>query len=323
MVAPLTIETVKQRLEERAPGWVLLDNEYKGNRHDMHFVCAEGHDVVATWGNVAKGMRCAICSGVSKPKIEVIKDYVEKKFPLYVLISKEYISAQSKLNIKCDNGHEWLITWSNVKHAKRCKICVERQGTRRNLDDAKACLKRAEDKYTIVNDTEYFGSKMKLLVQCNKGHKPFLSFLSTLVSRRENCKDCQIDNKSNINEIKEWSKTHAPGYIILNETHVFTKDKINMICPKGHPVSMFRSDFKADVRCRICRINESKLSFEEVKNRILTLEPEYTIISTEYIDSSVKLEMICKHKDKHTCFISPQDFVHSEVRCNRCLNYKT
>jgi len=42
------------------------------------------------------------------------------------LISNEYISAKSKLAIRCERNHEFAVTADNIKHGRWCPECKRR-----------------------------------------------------------------------------------------------------------------------------------------------------------------------------------------------------
>ena len=59
-----------------------------------------------------------------KKTIEEVREYVESQG--YELLSDEYVNNQTKLKIKCNFGHIFLVCWSNFygPRGSRCPECA-------------------------------------------------------------------------------------------------------------------------------------------------------------------------------------------------------
>jgi len=115
----LTLSYVKESFAKE--DYILLNDTYINARHKLDYTCSNGHTHSITWGNWHLGCRCPICSGVSSPSIEKIKE----KFLLegYRLLSTEYVNAHSRLMYICPNNHIDSISMANWNLGYRCKKC--------------------------------------------------------------------------------------------------------------------------------------------------------------------------------------------------------
>lgn len=116
--------------------------------------------------------------------------------------------------------------------------------------------------------------------------------------------------------VKEY--VEKEGYLLVSTEYKNMREKLNMICPKGHNVWISFDCFqRMGVRCAICSREQSGLkrrtSFEEVKKTIESVKG-YTLLSTEYIP---KRKLKIKHECGNEYEVSLSDF-KSGNRCPIC-----
>ena len=102
--------------------------------------------------------------GCKKLTIEFVRESFEKEG--YVLLSEEYISAKSKLNYICPQGHKHSIIWDNWQQGHKCPSCA---------GNAKYTIKFVKNSfekegYTLLSK-EYTGAHSKLDYICPEGHQ--------------------------------------------------------------------------------------------------------------------------------------------------------
>jgi len=118
--AKLTIEFIIKSFEKE--GYILLTTEYINAKQKLEYICPNGHKHFISWENWKNGCRCPYCAGLIKLTIETVKKYLEKEG--YILLTKEYINSQHKLEYICPNGHKHSITWNNWQSGCRCPTCA-------------------------------------------------------------------------------------------------------------------------------------------------------------------------------------------------------
>lgn len=101
-------------------GYILL-SEYVNSVTKVKVQCPEGHIYDVTFHMFKNGgTRCPYCANVIISYDE-IKNYIESEG--YVLLSKTYINAKTKLKLQCPHNHIFEINWNNFKSGKRCPEC--------------------------------------------------------------------------------------------------------------------------------------------------------------------------------------------------------
>jgi hypothetical protein len=79
-------------------------------------------------------------------------------------------------------------------------------------------------------------------------------------------------------------------YELLSDEYKNNKQLLNMICDKGHALSMRWNDFQTGHRCSIC-FKKPKYEYEYVKK---TIEKDgYKLLSKEYTNNKQALDIIC------------------------------
>lgn len=175
---------------------------------------------------------------------------------------------------------------------------------------------------------EYIGSQTKLLIQCDKNHKPYeTTFNNFKGSKNRNgrrCPYCANEHKGdyhkhNYEYVKDYIESFE--YKLLSTEYKNNRIKLDIVCSKGHKFEMTFDSFEQGFRCPICKgINNAercKLDYEEVKKYIESFN--YKLISTEYINNRTKLDVVCPngHKSKMN-----YDRFKQGCRCSICNESK-
>jgi len=103
-----------------------------------------------------------------------------------------------------------------------------------------------------------------------------------------------MSKKKKYYEAKGYIEGHK--YNLLSDNYSNAHEKIKLQCPKGHVFEMKFNNFQQGQRCPECKKEKSpmnKLSYEYVKNYIESLG--YSLLSSEYVNSSEKLKIRCKN----------------------------
>ncbi|MBV5346626.1 HNH endonuclease [bacterium] len=106
------------------------------------------------------------------------------------------------------------------------------------------------------------------------------------------------------------ARIHVDNYTCI-DYDTLTR-KFSYICPEGHTGSTRMDHWNRGVRCAVCEGNK-KLTLESVRNEIE--KEEYTLLSTEYINSKTLLDVVCP--EGHEFTISYNNW-GQDYRCPRC-----
>ena len=154
---------IKTTIEKE--NYKLLSKEYYNQRQKLEIQCPKGHKFLMDFNHFnSRGQRCPYCSGKMKLTYSFIKGEIEKEN--YKLLSKEYINAHTKLQIKCDKGHIYNVKWHNFKSGNRCPHCAGK--AKHTYSYIKEQIESVEG-YKLLSK-EYINKNTNMNIQCNKGH---------------------------------------------------------------------------------------------------------------------------------------------------------
>jgi len=253
--------------------------------------------------------------GRKKLTIEYIELYIEKEG--YKLKSREYRHSLKKLDLICDKGHLYKVTWSNFKQGCRCSICS-------NYNKREYALKHIRDEinkegYSLIS-SEYKNSRFRLGLVCDKGHQYKVTWSDFQQGCR--CPKCANKHRSDRQKLTyEFVKykIEKTGYILISKEYKNSRTKLELRCTVGHNFKMAYGSFRNGQRCPKCaidcRVGKLKLPLNFIKDKI---EKEgYKLERKEYINNSYELDLICnkghQYKTTWSCF-------RQGCRCTKCYS---
>ena len=304
-----TLEEVKRVIEQE--GYKLHSTEYINKNNKLQLECSEGHKFDMTFSCFNnQGHRCSACSGKKKKTIEEIKQSIESEQG-YKLLSTEYKNAFTKLSICCPEGHVFEMRPNNFKSGQRCPVCF---GTpKKTIEEVRKIVDEAG--YKLLS-TEYNGCFDKLKFQCPRGHVYHAQWNSFRDGFR--CAECAGVKKHTFEETKTLIESEQ-GYKLLSTKYKNATSNLDVMCDKGHIHKTSYARFQQGYRCPICAIDNTRLSYDEVKNYIESFN--YKLISNTYINSYTKISIECDRGHKFDMRFNC--FKNSGHRCPECVRQKT
>lgn len=235
----------------------------------------------------------------------------------YKLLSTEYKNANTKLKIKCENGHIFERTFSKFKQTQNCPYCTN---TRKwSVIEIKEYLKNIN--YTLLS-TEYKNNQTKLDMICSEGHK--IQMTMGNIQQGKRCHICSRkiaseNRKHNYEFVKKYIENE--GYELLSKTYINQDEKLKMKCSKGHIFLMDFCHFKRGCRCPQCCKNK-KMSHKEFLKKFYNqnLNAENIEILSEYINANTKIKCSCKI-DGHIWFPTSSSLLNG-CGCPQCNESK-
>lgn len=122
-----------------------LLSKYKNSKTPDDVLCPNGHIYNITITHFNEGYGCPFCSGRAKLTYEYVKEYIESYG--YILLSKEYVNANEKLIIQCQEGHIFEMSYAKFYIGRRCPHC--------NMSSGEQEVARILDKYNIEYIIQY------------------------------------------------------------------------------------------------------------------------------------------------------------------------
>jgi len=187
----------------------------------------------------------------------------------YKLLSTEYINAHKKLDIMCNNGHSYTVTWNDFQQGNRCPVCYEQNRNKSQRLDYEYVKEQIEsiNGYKLLS-TEYKNNCTGILVKCPKGHEWHVTYSAFRGGTR--CPVCNGGVKLTYNHVK--NQIEKEGYKLLSTEYINAQTKIKLKCDKGHEYSVIYNSFQRGCRCPICDNAKTSSKAEiEIQDYIKTL----------------------------------------------------
>lgn len=239
---------------------------------------------------------------------EEVKEYIEQFG--YKLLSDEYVNARKHLEIECDKGHKYEVTFSAFKNQnQRCPYCSV--NAKLSYSEVKDYIEN--EGYKLLSD-EYKNANTKLLIECNKGHKYEVRF-NNFKDQGQRCPICFHEKRAKeltlaYEHVKQYIENF--GYKLLSKEYINTHEKLLIRCPLGHEFEMIYGNFQQGKRCPKCK-GGVRLEYKYVKEYIESFG--YKLLSTEYKNNHTKLSIKCPNN--HEYKVRFNDFQNNK-RCPIC-----
>jgi hypothetical protein len=296
-----TYDSVKEAFE--SIGYELLSKEYSSVKSKLSYKCDKDHISEITFTNFLSGGRCPQCNIDSKKyDISFVKATFEKEG--YKVLSAGYSSNKTKLKYECPEGHVGHTTFSGFLSGNRCAEC----STTKKLTYEFVKSQFESSGYELLS-TKYVSSKTKLKYKCPEEHIGYISYDNFQHGKR--CPVCAGVVKPTFEEVKAF--VEADDTTLRSLEYVNNRTTMEFMCPKHHKYSNTFDNFKnKGQRCPQCA-GLVKLTLEQVSNTFK--DAGYTLLSTEYINSTTKLKYKCP--EDHIGYMTYGNFYQGK-RCPKC-----
>lgn len=183
MAVKHSYEYVKNYIENF--GYILLSEEYIDANKKIKIMCNKGHIYEATFSQFKyQNQRCPYCSGNAKFTYEYVKDYIESFG--YTLLSKEYVNSKTHLLVRCECGHEYLVTFSNFKKGRRCNECNKTKWNKEKIIE----YITEQTKFEFIEFIKYNKSLSVIKLKCSHGHE-FICKFNSIKYGKTGCPTCK------------------------------------------------------------------------------------------------------------------------------------
>ena len=162
--------------------------------------------------------------------------------------------------------------------------------------------------YTLLSEA-YKNNSTKLDYICPNGHTHKVTWSHWNISKSR-CPYCAKKIKYNIEHVKDVLK--SIDYTLLSTKYKNCNNKLDMLCDRGHKISMSFYSILSGHRCALCA-NNVTLDIEYVRG--LLSKEGYTLLTKKYINNKQKLVCLC---DRHHKFKIRFDSWQQGRRCPVC-----
>lgn len=228
---------------------------------------------------------------------DILQEMLEKRG--FAMLDDHYVNANAKINIECEQGHQYEATSVNIKRAIPCPKCKLESGPKGRLNKI---VRERQGKLL----TGYMTSKTKVKIECSEGH--IWEMLPDSIEKGGWCPECKKDI------VKEKLLDHVTsrGGKIIREGRL-SKDEYTFECQKGHRWEALRRVILKGhwcPRCAMCDPGDAALRFRE------NIENRGGIVLGTYINNRTKVLVRCMNQ--HEYLASPIN-VYQGNNCRQCV----
>ena len=249
--------------------------------------------------------------------IQKVQEIVEKKG--YKLISKEYINAHEKIQIKCPKHGIFKMKFCSFNNNNQnCPKCSHKS-TKYTLQEVKKII---NSKNCRLISKEYLRNSQKLELECPK-HGIFKRTLDSFKQSKLGCPKCSREKAAKKRTISYCSvKKHVEkyGYKLISEKYENSKKKLKLECPKHGLFNIRWNDFQQKHICPKCSFEKNaqkqRKNIEEI-NKWINKNTKYKLISKKYKNNKAKLQLECP---KHGIFKMNWGHISNGHNCFKCQN---
>ncbi len=148
---------------------VCLSNNYVNSKTLMDWECEKKHIFKSNWNNVQQGKWCPDCAGNKNKNIDDMKFLATKNNG--DCLSTEYINSHTLLLWKCEKGHEWEASPTNIHQGQWCPKCGRKSAADKLRGDIETIKKIALERGGECLSASYVNSQTNLLFRCINNHE--------------------------------------------------------------------------------------------------------------------------------------------------------
>lgn len=188
--------------------------------------------------------------------INKIIEYIEENGYHFIEMI-EYKSLNSKIKIKCSEGHEYEVNFKNFKgnacnKGQRCPRCRGRNWTYEEVKDY------IESKGLILISDVYINATTKLKISCKYGHIFERNFHTFHKENRISCPCCKGGKLSiNIDTIRHF--LNKIDYELMSDEYTNAITKLKIKCNNGHVFHKSWNKLSQGQRCPFCNMSKGEI----------------------------------------------------------------
>lgn len=295
----------------RERGGRLLSRAYAGDTTKLLFRCDQGHEWEAAPGKIKQDRWCPACgrtrTGARKrARAEArLRRLVARRGG--AILSTTYVSSQTKLRFRCDQGHEWEAVPASLLMGTWCPTCaVAGRETTRRQRILNRLRRRARRRGGEILTPTFEGSHVPMLVRCARRHE--WRALPTSIGQGVWCPTCK--EESWLAQVR--AKAEKRGGRCLSERCRGWADRMLLECAQGHRWRSPASQVKQSKWCPKCLLS---VPHDLERMRAVARERGGECLSDEYVDSATRLRWTCA--EGHEWEAAPNSVVQG-VWCRVC-----
>jgi len=226
------------------PNWQHIDSKEK-----IPFTCSNGHKSSKTLAcfKSSNCFECIYSIGLYSTKT-VIDNFNNKGF--YICNNSwKYEGPNCKIKFICSNGHKMEMTaYSVITEDRACIFCNSK-----NIVNTESIRKEfLKEGLRIDEGWEFKGINKSIPFKCSKGHSGEKAY--SYFSKRQECSTCSKDRDILHNSHDTKTKIAEMGFKLINKNWQYRNaiERIDVICKRGHKISVKHYYIKKGIKCSQC-----------------------------------------------------------------------
>ena len=262
-----------------------------------------------------------------------VKDFIEVNNCILLTSEKDYVNTNCKLEIRCDCGEIYSVSFSKFKHRnkRQCNKCgIENRMILKKLkyEDIRNYVE-SQNCILITSEQEYIDTQENLKIKCFCGNTFYKSYSSMKFDNSCHCKTCGFGDRSKVGFIQQYKKIveyvksqNNSCSLLTKESEYKTNKELTFLCQCGNDftTSLFNYKNNNKRQCNMCNIKKRSefftLTNEDFLERVNNLVgKEYTFLE-RYIKGDTKIQVI--HNSCGNIYkVRPSQFLNG-ARCSKC-----
>lgn len=281
--------------------------ECTNTRSPIIIICPEHGEFSQNTNSHKQGNGCPKCSGTMKlTQSEIIKDFIQVHGDKYDYSKVNYIGANSKIIIICQEHGEFQQTPSSHKHGSGCPKCL---GMGNTTEEIILQFKEVHGDIYEYSKVEFINNKTEVAIICEE-HGEFFQIPKTH-KLGSGCPKCSGRDFSTEEVIEQFRKVHGDKYDYSKVIFSNVKSPVTIICKEHGEFLQSPDSHKRGTGCAKCSGRD--LSTTEISQQFIKVHGDkYDYSKVNYIKSSLKVIIICRdhgeflqapdsHKQGHGC----------------------
>ncbi|MGE7840748.1 HNH endonuclease [Lysinibacillus sp. NPDC093712] len=294
---------IKKIFEEKS--CILISQEYKNNKEPLEYICRCGNLATSSLLGFRKSGKCTKCANNQRMSYED----VSRKFndANCILLSKEYINKNTKLEFICSCGERHSTTLSSFSKSLRCYNCRNKaigESKRHSYEYVKEAF---DEKGLTLLSKEYIKGSMLLDYICVCGKQGKIRFND--MQKGVKCRDCSNkylselfsgENHHNYNhDLSEEERLDKRSYTEyrLWRNQVYERDDYTCQCCKdrGYSIVAHHKDGyhwckerRTDMDNGVTLCEDCHLLFHTLYGRKNNTEYQYNEFESKYINGEFR-----------------------------------
>ena len=233
---------------------------------------------------------------VQQEQYEILCNLLEKRG--FSMLDGHYVNAKTKINIECDQGHQYTVTAESIKNNRSCAECRLSSGPKGRIEK----IVRDRDGKLL---SEYKNMATKLKIECSEGH--VWEMLPVSIEKGSWCPECKKNNY----ELKVLECVTSRRGKIIRE-RLTSEGKYLLECQKGHQWETRRSDIIDGHWCPKCSMRDPEDA--ALRFQVNIEEKGGTVLGT-YVNNATKVLVRCINDHE---YLALPITVYQGKGCKKC-----